>query len=294
MLKKKSYILTLLVLLGTSCQTGQNKQATINNYVDTNKTVVSEPKLFDGYWILTDYFDSIFKDKTISKHRLYPIAWSAMTLKFQNDSLFSTGLLYLKKKQKICLTCDTLTLIKDFGTFILKYNKQTDNIEAIRIDSDKYNQFKNKTYTYRRVTEKHLITILANKNTSNIEEGFYQLFIDNLLAGEYKSIGNGQNKKIILSSNGLMNGFKKYNKYQIHDYFGTLHPFQNYDVIIFEDSSIVSAGSSTPSKSQIAYYSWNFTEDTLTLTELKTKNFGDEYFLGKQKFKFIKTIKHSH
>jgi hypothetical protein len=291
MLKTTLYIFTLVVLFGTGCQPTQDKGATENDSVDTTVTEETESTTLDGYWILTDYIDSIFKDQAIGKHRLCYITWSAMSLNIQKDSLFSTGLLFIEKKIKINPDSDTLGSIEDFGTFVFHYNKETDRIEATDIQPEKNNKFKDKKYIYRRVTEKRLIDILDKKDGFKIRDGFYQLFIDSLIAGEYKSVDNGQ--KVNLTTNGLMTGFKKYNKYHIHDYFGTSHPFQNYDVICFEDTTVVSPGNAPPPKTQICYYNWTFSGDTLTLTEMLTDNY-DEYFLGKQIYRFIRTKKHNH
>lgn len=288
MLKTTLYLLTLIVLWGTGCRPAQENGATENNTADTTIT----PTNLDGYWILADYIDSIFKDQAIGKHRLYHISWSAMSLHIQKDSLFSTGLIFFtNKKIKINPDSDTLGSIKDFGTFLFHYNKETDRIEATDILPEKNNKFKDKKYIYRRVTEKRLLDILDSKDEFKIRDGFHQLFIDSLIAGEYQPINNKQ--KMMLTNDGSMKGFKKYNKYSIHDYFGTSHPFQNYDAICFKDTTVISPGNAPPPKAQICYYNWTFSGDTLTLTELVTKNH-EKYFLGKQAYKFIKTKKHNH
>lgn len=291
MFKTTLYIFTLVILFGTGCQPTQDKGASESSSVDTIFIDKSKSTSLDGHWILADYIDSIFKDKAIGKHRLYYISWSAMSLNIQKDSMFTTGLLFTKRKIKINPNGDTLGSIKDFGTFVFQYNKETDKIEATDILPEENNKFKNKKYIFRRVTEQRLLDILDKKDAFKINDGFYQLFIDSLIAGEYKSATNGQ--IMTLTTEGLMTGFKKYNKYHIHDYFGTTHPFQNYDVIYFEDTTVVSTGNAPPTKTQICYYNWIFSGDTLTLTEMVTENY-DEYFLGSQTYRFIRTKKHNH
>jgi hypothetical protein len=282
MLKKTTYIIIFTSLFWTACQTKKNKEKEQNSSVDTSLNLKSELGIHDSYWILTNYFDSILKDKSISKHRLYPITWSAMALNIKKDTLHSVGLLYVKEKIKINSAKDTFGLMNsNYGRFLFFYNKQTDCIEAIDNSVDENNKYIGKHFTYRRVKEKRLYEIFDGFELHQIRNGLYQIFIDSLISGEYKSLNGGQN--LILTTNGLISGFKKYNKFQIHDYFGTLHPFQNYDVICFKDTTI----SSTNNTKLTCYYNWKFSGNRLTLTEMLTDNY-DEYYLGKKKYNFVR------
>ena len=290
MVKTTLYLLTLGAYLGIGCLPIADERPTTDQPKTNSSVGATELKTLDGYWILTDYFDNILEDQAIAKHRLYPLAWSTMNFKIHADSLFSTGLLFIKKQVKIHPDRDTLALIDDFGSYVFRYDRQSDKIFATDNAHDK-NKFNLKTYTYRRVTEKQLLKILDSEDAFEIQKGFYQLFIDRLIAGEYKSIVDGQVLK--LTNSGRMSGFKKYNSYHIHDYFGTYHPFQNYDAICFKDTTMVSLNNTPPTSAQLCYYNWTFSGDTLTLTELLTENY-DEYFLGKKIHTFIKTKELSH
>lgn len=242
------------------------------------------PESLDGYWILTDYIDSIYKDKSIAKHRLYRLAWMAICFKIESDSLFTNGLLYAGKKAKLDFESDTLCIIEDWGTYVFKYNKANDCIEAINVAPDESDQFADKRFTFRRIVEARLLNIVSKSNVFEIENGFYQLFIDSLIAGTYDPVGGGTPLKF--GNDGFTTGFKSYNKYGIHDYFGTLHPFQNYDAINFIDTTI-KPQQGPPSQKQSCYYNWRYTGDTLILTELLTENY-DEYFLGTSSYRFVK------
>lgn len=285
MLKMKQKRWIIFVLLLNGCQSNENNTESLKITTDTTfSEEINENKSLDGYWILTDYFDSIFKDKAIAKHRLYKIAWSAMSFKIKEDSMFSTGLLYLDNHIKLDSESDTLCDFENFGEFIFYYNKELDRIEATDILLEN-NKFKDKKYTYRRVEEEYLQSMLMKANPFEVRKDFYQLYIDSLIAGEYHSTAD--QGILTLSRNGISSGFKNYNKYAVHDYFGTYHPFQNYDVICFEDTTIAWEINSPPTEKQIAYYNWTFAGDTLTLTKMLTENF-EEYFLGKQQYKYIK------
>lgn len=291
MLKTTLYLLTLGAYLAIGCLPKVGEPPTTDKLEADRSAGSEELKSLDGYWILTDYFDNIFKYKEIAKHRLHPIAWSTMNFKIHADSLFSTGLLFIKKEVKIYPNLDTIASIDEFGTFVFRYDIQSDKIFATKNPHGKDSKINLKTYTYRRVTEKQLLKILDCKDVFKIQKGFYQLFIDSLIAGEYKSTENGQ--VLRLTNSDRMSGFKKYNTYHIHDYFGTYNPFQNYDAICFKDTTIVSSGNTPPTSAQLSYYNWTFSGDTLALTELLTENY-EEYFLGKKTYTFIKTKELSH
>jgi hypothetical protein len=59
------YNIILLFLFGTGCQSGKENGVTENDSLDT-AIKMKESTNLDGYWILTDYYDSIFKDRTIA------------------------------------------------------------------------------------------------------------------------------------------------------------------------------------------------------------------------------------
>jgi hypothetical protein len=244
-----------------------------------------EASNLDGYWILVDYIDSIFQDKAIAKHRLQPFSWGAMSLHIRQDSLFSIGILFLKKQIKINLASDSLGMLVGEGVFELRYNGATDRIEATERFKNAPEASKGAKFVYKRVTEQHLIDILSSGDGPTIQAGFNQLFVDSLLAGHYKSLADGNTMN--LYPNKFMTGFKQYNRYFIHDYFGTYHPYGNLDVVAFEDTTIVANGQAKPSDAAIRLYNWVRTGDTLTLTEMLTRN-DETYALGNKRYQFIK------
>jgi hypothetical protein len=294
MLKTTAYILIFVIFGLTSCQLNQNTSSTQND--DSKASTSSKTtKELDGFWILTDYLDSIVKDKAIAKHSQYPISGEMMSFRIQNDSLFSKGIIFRGFKTKIILENDTIKQIRYPYTFY--YNSQSDQIEATPLNLEKRSYFRRtdkEKYTYRRVNEKRLIYILQMRSI----EGFHQLFIDSLIAGEYRSIENG--KKLTLTNKYSMNGFKKYNKFEIHDYLEVreldefeINPFNSYDAIAFREHRGNYSEKDIPKWMKIEVFNWKFTGDTLTLTEMKDtsrSNTGySDFSLGSNKFVFIRT-----
>ena len=270
-------------MLLTACQLAIADKAVPLMPADSLSVRLRPPDSLDGYWILTDYLDSILKDQSISKHRMYPIAWFAMALNIHRDTLYSTGLIDGSRGMKVHSHMDTLAVIEGYGKYVLRYNTRNDCIEATAISLDQSPKTSALRFTYRRVTEGRMKRILENNDQRGLKEGFYQLFIDSLIAGEYTSLKDGQTLR--LTSDGMMSGFRSYNRYRIHDYFGTLHPFGNYDALWFEDTTAISSGQFPPPPSAIQYFHWSFSGDTLLLTEMMTGNY-DEYYIGKKRYAF--------
>lgn len=285
MSKRAILFLVIVTFVWISCQSNhlkKSKNEDLINFIDNEKDI---NKKLEGFWILTNYYDSIIKDKSISKHRIYPISWSAMTLQIKKDTMLSNGLLYIMDRIKIQTYNDTLCFLDTYGKFLFTYDKKRDCIAAIEISSNK-SKYKGKHFIYRRISENRLLKIIKQNDSFKIATGFYQLFIDSLIAGEYKSISNGNT--LILNSDGSMIGFKQFTNYQIHDYFGTYHPFNNIDAICFEDSRFNKSKNSLSSPSN--YFNWSFSDDTLTFIELITEN-NDDYQLGEKTYKFIRIKK---
>ena len=279
MIKTSIKYLTTLALLVACAPT---QEPAMEHLSDPNNTRTKNVEQFNlqGNWILTNYYDSILKNKTISKYRLNPIAWNLMSLQFKGDTMYSYGIFAKRRKTFISGNSDSLATISSYGTHNFSYDKTKDLIIAVTVTTDSTKQY---PVFYRRVTEKKLLSIVTSTDINDIEKGFYQIFIDSLIAGRYSSSENGQ--PMVLTQTGVVKGFKKYNFYKIHDYFGTYHPFQNNDVIIFGDSTVSVDGNGPPSKKAIGHYAWAFKGDKLFLTELETENH-EQFYLGKKSYIF--------
>jgi hypothetical protein len=273
-------ILSLIVLFSCQNSTKETIEDTPTTLNKENLTSV------DGYWIMSDYIDSILKNKTIEKQTRKRMTWTAVILHIENDTLTYYGLILGNKKLRLNNNYDSLTVIKGMGEYQLSYNTGKDIIKA-KSTKDYYESKDSLNYSFRRVneSEQRLINGIDNKPFfQKLEPNFYSVFIDSLISGDYKLLTD--NSSIMkLETTGTLSGFKSYNKYSIHDYFGTLHPYRQEDAIIFEDTTIISDGTGPPEN--IGVYSWGFNGDTLTLTEMLTETY-DSYYNGTVKYKFIK------
>jgi|SRR5690554_163933 len=215
------------------------------------------------------------------------LTWSAIILNIENGTLTYYGLILGNKKLKLSSTFDSLTVIQGMGEYQLSYNSKVDILNAKSIN-DYYESKDSLNYSFRRVSknEQRLIDGIDNKPFFNkLKPNFYSLFIDSLISGEYELIRN--NSEIMkLEKTGTLRGFKNYNKYFIHDYFGTLHPYSPEDAIIFEDTTIVYDGNEPPKN--IGVYSWEFKGDTMILTEMLTETY-DSYYKGIVQYEYIKS-----
>ena len=250
------------------------------------KLTLKDTKSIDGYWIMSDYIDSILNNKTIEEQTRKRMTWTAIILHIEKDTLTHYGLIQGNEKLQLNKNYDSLTVIKGMGDYLLSYNDKKDIIQA-HSTNDYYESKDSLKYLFRRIkeNEQRLIDGIDNKPFfKKLKPNFYSFFIDSLISGEYELLAD--NSVIMeLKMTGTLSGFKTYNKYRIHDYFGTLHPYRSEDAIIFEDTTIINDGNGPPKN--IGVYSWNFNGDTLTLTEMLTKTY-ESYYKGTVKYEFLK------
>lgn len=240
----------------------------------------------EGNWVLTDFIDNVLKYKTITKYRVSPLAAEAWAFKIERDSLFTTGLI-----NDFRTRCNVepsgnhdipATIIDEIGgsTFILYYNGKMDKIEAI--NATDYQE----KYIYRRATGE-LDEILSHtpfqwdreKRRYHVQDSLYNYLINHLVVGSYDPISNYNGiQTMTLTKNGMVKGFKQFDTYRIHAYFGTRHPFDDKDAIFFENSKF---------KDGYEIYSWKFSNGMLKLTQMYTPDGGDFYYNGKTSYEFI-------
>lgn len=237
-------------------------------------------KHLEGNWILKEFTDNVLRDKTIGKHRSTPLATQAWAFTIDNDSLESAGLLYgfsVKYDERAGSKGDTLLHVETFGeTFTFIYDIKTDRIIAYNTTAGHAKE----KYSYRRATGR-LNKILAY-TPFNYQTGdsMYHFLTDSLIVGKYNPSANYAGiGTVIFRKGGSVSGFRNFDTYFIHDYFGTLHPFGDHDALIFERSDSETG----------EVYNWKFRGKKLTLTKMHTDTGGDSYYLGTEKYEFIKS-----
>ena len=275
-MKNTLYILGIAFLI--SCNSDiKNKIPKTKNSDDVININKPESNL-NGVWGLNNYFDNILADKQIAKHRLQIPSWFAILIEIKNDSVLSYGSIF-NLKQQINFKSDTLTVFKSFGS---EYTLSKKNDELILKQIPNKDRVDSTVYSFRKRND--LNKLLKNQNrVHKISDKITEYFNENLLTGEYI---NPKNKKVIIfKKNGDLINFEGFDKYNVRNYFGTLHPHNNLDVLTLKNSSI----------NKLKQLNWKILNDKLILTEFVpeiVKRFGkktmtDNYVLGKKKIELI-------
>ena len=96
----------------------------------------------------------------------------------------------------------------------------------------------------------------------------------------YKS---DKEKMMLLNPDGTCSGFKDFTLYEVDNYFGTLHSFDNHDMIFFTKKD------STGSYQE--YYAWKFKGNDFILTKMEPASpDAIDYVETKTKYVFRKLI----
>lgn len=242
----------LLTLLFFSCSNELKKEKEhkkeINPSSQQKEIDVESIKDLKGVWIMTNYLDSILENKTIAKYRLQPATWSVIVLHFKNDSLYAHGSIndfgYDISKGNLDSIADINTNLA--GIYALGYNNESGNIEM---------KSKGKNDTTIFIYQKREDLKFLVQNLDRIHQtstNFTHYFNEKLIAGNY--ILNS--KEINFSVDGKTN-FLDYTSYNVKNYFGTLHPFNNLDVIMLKKEN-----------GDLDYWNWEFNDQQLILTKL--------------------------
>ena len=286
MMKNIIYIFGFVVL--TACNSSQKNDVSEIDQLgnaETDSIKIIKPEIdLNGTWGLTNYFDTIVEQKELAKYRLQAPTWFGIILQINNDSLIAYGSLIEVEKQ-LNLRSDTLALFDSYGGKWDLIKK-----EELLLLTQSSNQKKKDTavYIYRKRNDLDFMTQNMDK-VHKISSNITKYFNDKLFAGSYQNIK--ENKEVIFQPNGEVIGFEKYDTYQVRNYYGTLHPHKNLDVITFSNST-------TKESKQ---YNWKFNEGHLILTEFISETIvyngekvvTDDYILGTEEIelKILSTTK---
>lgn len=242
-------LLTLvLILLMSGCSDTNDFRE------DTELIEVEKDEFLEGTWGMTNYFDTIVKYNQVAKYRLQRATWFAILLEFKGDSLFTYGTID-ENSYKIEVLNDTITklharignksdywLVKRDTILILKQINEVGLNDSL-------------VYIFRKRPD---LNYLVNNNEIGlrISNNVTNYFNQELFSGTYNQYFSS--KKMSFKPNGDVVNWSKYDSYEIDNYFGTSHPFGNFDVVTLSNLS----------KNKRDYYSWKFQGDSLILTEL--------------------------
>lgn len=233
----------------------------------------SAPKLntLDGYWILASFQDSAIQYKSIARFRLQRPFWTAYIIRITQDSIFTNGSIMLTKHKRLNQG-DTILEYETHGHFKLIARKNHDSIYIHQLkEGNKSYPFNcMRPFVYRRLSqeEKSLLTYsnsIERNQTFVLQQAFRRYYSQKVLCGTYKSMQGLQN--LVFHENESVTGLEGFNKYYLNDYFGTLHPFNENDVLVFRDT--------TNTQKAPRYFAWQFKNDQFILQEMAndpTKN----------------------
>jgi len=277
MMKNIIYILGIIFLF--SCNSSQE-----NSIEKTTKTSITEKDIliidkteFDlnGTWALTNYFDTIIKNKELAKYRLQTPTWFAILLEIDNDSIKTFGSI---SSEKIFIekTKDTLaTLSSNISGSKWWLIRKEGKLNLIQHPNQKRTD--STIYVFRKREE---FKSFSKENTDFfiIGKNVTEYFNKELFKGTYFNIDN---KNKVIFNKGSLSGVGKYDTYEVRNYFGTLHPHKNLDVITFKDGR----------NNEFKQYNWVFEKNQLILTEFIYEKItfngetydGDDLVLGNKK-----------
>ncbi len=274
MLKKLNHIsLFILILISISCKTEKK-----NEGLNLNLETESQNYNLNGTWVMTSYFDSIIKNKSISKYRIKSPTWHALIIEVSNDSLHNYGSI-ISGSEKISYDSDTLAILSGIGVagdWILQKNKNKLKLSQIP------NEHLIDTTLYFLEKRNDLGFLIKNDSGGKVDfwDSTTEYFNDKLISGKYTY----KNDTIVFSKNRKVSNFKDYQSYRVVNYFGTSHPFNPYDVIFLSNDK------------ELKPYNWKFENDKLVLTNFKPKiefhngkeYVSDNHILGKERMELIK------
>lgn len=245
------------------------------NAVVEDVVVVESEFDMNGTWALTNYFDTIIKNKSIAKYRMQGVAMSSIILVVDNDSVSSYGSI-LNNRWKFNKSKDTLASIYCMGSEMWNLFLKEENLcliqdgNASRLDST--------VYMFKRRDDFNYFTT-ENEDFFVIGKNVTEYFNKELFEGKY--IDEKSGKEVVFEKNGQLRGVQGFDSFEVRNYFGTLHPHKNLDVISFRNGE----------RNEWKQYNWVFSNDELLLTEfvyeqqiIDGKSYhGDDMVLGNQR-----------
>jgi hypothetical protein len=242
----------------------------------------STEKNLDGIWALTNYFNSILAEKTISKYRVQIPAWFGILLEIKQDSVSTFGSIHDMHAKAIACQADTLLIFEtNWGEWSVVNHGEQLHLELIPNDDGLVNQT---VYIYEKRPD--LNNLIARKDQRlKLDLGITTYFNEKLVVGKYL---NSKGDTIHFQKNGEVQGLRFYNEYWVDNYFGTSHPFQNLDMIVLRNHE----------NHVLDYYHWDFKKDLLLLTNYLRDTVPyedkwvatDDFVLGEKQFR-LKVLK---
>ncbi len=223
-------------------------------------------------WALTNYFDLILEEKTISKYRVQIPAWFAILLEIKEDSIFAYGSILDSEKAVNC-NYDTLAIFEKWGNWLLIQNKEELHLNLMPNGEE----VDPATYIYQKRPDLNHLLVDPDDLPYSIETKMMECFNQKLLAGSYFHSKGGT---VQFNFDGSIYGLGLYNEFMIDAYFGTSHSFKNLDNVALRNRK----------EHLLDHYHWEFENDQLILTEFLRETIlqngqqvmTDNYILGEK------------
>lgn len=250
----KQLPIILFSLFLSSCSPPEKNGSSLDNAEIPGE---KEPFEIEGLWALQEYVDSIPKNKTISRHRKSWPSWFAILIEIDKDSLRSYGSIH-DLGTSYSLNNDTVFIFDETlsGQWILTCNPKSNQLQLKNSDSFR-DSLDSRVYTFeKRPDLKHLVEDLdpIHKTSAN----FTDFFHEELFEGSYEVIG--ESNEVEFKKGGQIEGFQGFDRYEVDNYFGTLHPYDNLDNMTFYRGN-----SGIKHDFDWEKYYWEFHGDTLVL-----------------------------
>lgn len=264
-LSTKSRLVVILCLMGLlSCSRGVNPTAHNSNSDQISDSLMSvdSPRAIQEIWGLTNYFDSICKYKELTRFGLQLPTRISIILKIEGSKVTTIGSIE-GRTVDLDLNSDTLAFWDSEVSGIRWFLVQ--DLPLLRLVRDGDTTMETE-YVFRQGDD---LKIFADTNgvRQSFESTVSDYFHTHLFEGVYYD--RKTKTKVVFTRDGRVSGFMNFNRYNVNCYFGTAHPFRNFDAISFQADS---------SKLERTF-NWRFEGNQLILRSFEhSKEFSD----GKQ------------
>jgi hypothetical protein len=205
----------------------------------------------DGIWGLSNYFDPILKERTISKHYGKIPMRFGIILEVKEGILNSYGSFIDLDENEIRCQSDTFVVFETYwGKWLLK--AKDDELHLNIIPDEKHSD--PTTYIYQKRPDLSHLIVGPDIRPYKMHNKMTEYFNQKLLAGSYiNEVGD----TVCFNFDGGLYGLDPYETYSIDSYLGTLHPFKMLDRVNLINRK----------ERKSDHYHWEFKNDQLILTE---------------------------
>lgn len=238
----------ILIIVGTiSCQSNYNQKELQNENF-------SIPKELIGTWGLSNYLDSVIIKKEVAKYRLQSPSWFGILLEISEDSIISYGSI-IEIETRLHNKKDTLAILDSWcGKWMLIQNQKNLLLKQFPNQED----LDTTIYIYNKRDDLRDMTENLDK-VHKLSSSMTKFLNEEIISGTY--LNQKTNTKVKFLESGELKGLGDFTEYEVRNYFGTLHPHKNLDVLLLKNKT----------EDLMKQYNWKFEGDNLVLTEFKNE-----------------------